>query len=173
MSSRNRTHAAQDESFEQFGTKNDYARMLAAYAFAGELEDEIDTLRADLAKARLIVDALKDPAFVRLNLLSGIIARPDDLCLMSDENGPFALLRSELAEANSRIAQLETACELKDAVIARMEKKSGVSLQSSEDGLWAHFRAGQGYAFSQNLDCLPMAKPFCDEYRAMLQEVVK
>jgi len=30
----------------------------------------------------------------------------------------------ELAEAKSRIAQLETACELKDAVIARMEAKS-------------------------------------------------
>lgn len=45
MSNAQRTRAAQDASFEAHGN-NDYQRMIAAYAFASELENEIDILMA-------------------------------------------------------------------------------------------------------------------------------
>lgn len=44
-----------------------------------------------------------------------------------------------------------------------------VTLQVGRDGVWAHFRVGKGYAYSQNLSAELMSKKFADEYIAKLK----
>lgn len=39
-----------------------------------------------------------------------------------------------------------------------------VSLQITDDGVWAHFRVGNGFAYSKNLSADSMSKKFADEY---------
>lgn len=50
---------------------------------------------------------LADPAAVRINLLQGTIAKPDDVVFLHDTNGPVAELRTVLAAERERVKALE------------------------------------------------------------------
>lgn len=39
-----------------------------------------------------------------------------------------------------------------------------VKIQIADDGVWAHFRVGKGYAYSQNLSASRMSSRFAEEY---------
>ena len=52
-----------------------------------------------------IMNALKDPAAVRINILSGTIQKPDDLVFFYDDFGPVAELKRKIVvgeEMNNR-----------------------------------------------------------------------
>lgn len=64
------------------------------------LKDATAALTAALpAIERAVLDKLSDPVFVRLNILSGGIARPDDLVWLHDTDGPVAAKVREVARA--------------------------------------------------------------------------
>ncbi|MDQ0302918.1 hypothetical protein [Ancylobacter polymorphus] len=48
---------------------------------------------------RAVLEKLSDPVFVRLNILSGGIARPDDLVWLHDTDGPVAAKVREVGRA--------------------------------------------------------------------------
>jgi hypothetical protein len=61
---------------------------------------------ADIEALSAEVAGLADPATVRVNILRGTIAIPDDLVWLHDTNGPVAGLRAALAAANARAEEM-------------------------------------------------------------------
>lgn len=53
-----------------------------------------------------------DPAAVRVNLLRGTLAKPDDLIFMHDTNGPYAALEAQMRGMRERIAEQDRVMEL-------------------------------------------------------------
>lgn len=51
---------------------------------------------------------------------------------------------------------------------AQLKQSRCVVLQSTKDGVWAHFRVSKGYAYSLNLDCEKLGRRFATEYREYL-----
>lgn len=71
------------------------AAAIAEYHGGEDNEDDEAHVRLALTAAlpaieRAVLERLSDPLFVRLNILSGGIARPDDLVWLHDTNGPVA-----------------------------------------------------------------------------------
>ena len=66
---------------------------IEAQLSAARAAEQKATERAAQAEADL--EKLKDPVAVRVMILRGIIARPDDLIFMHDELGPYTELKAE------------------------------------------------------------------------------
>ena len=72
----------------------------------------------------------------------------------------------ELNHWKSQATSLATAVMMDETA---HDFNSCVSLQITDDGVWAHFRVGNGFAYSQNLSADDMSKKFADEYVAANQ----
>lgn len=68
---------------------------------AAEIIDGVPDILAELSRLTSEIEQVRamlaDPVAVRVNLLRGTIAKPDDLIFMHDTNGPYARLQAALA----------------------------------------------------------------------------
>lgn len=77
-------------------------------------------------------------------------------------------LLDELNHWKSQATSLATAVMMDETA---NDSNPCVSLQITDDGVWAHFRVGNGFAYSQNLSADEMSKKFADEYIKHRSEV--
>lgn len=71
------------------GSPKDRLALGKCLESVGQIERKLTAAKAEVEEIR---QKLKDPHAVRINLLYGHIAKPDDLIFMHDEGGPYNLL---------------------------------------------------------------------------------
>ena len=106
------------------------------------------------------------------------LTRLRDVCESAEtrarELNSECLCAGRLDEAGFQWGEAEQATAALADIDAEIELLKGsltdcVTLQVGRDGVWAHFRVGKGYAYSQNLSGEQMSKKFADEYIAKLK----
>ena len=104
------------------------------------LKDATAALTAALpAIERAVLEKLSDPVFVRLNILSGGIARPDDLVWLHDTDGPVAAKVREAKRALMKECLNETA-----AVAYQQDADHGAANTGGADEVLHRLRALAG-----------------------------